>query len=120
MGFYVRRTFRDGVTSCGGPYESEEDARYMAAHVRPANGYGVAVINERDDPEPTDERPLLLTSTHRAFPHLRVVLGPFRSREHIAEFIGEAFGAAFQGVPMTAPTDWSIVQLEPAEAQRWP
>jgi hypothetical protein len=46
------------------------------------------------------------------------VVGLFRSREHIAEFIGDVFGATFQGVWMAAPTDWSIVQIEPAKTQQ--
>jgi hypothetical protein len=56
--WYVRRSFNGGVTSCGGPWETEDQARYMASHVGPANGMGVGVLSERDDPVATKDRPL--------------------------------------------------------------
>ena len=118
--WYVRRTFNDGITSCGGPWETEDHARYMASHVTPANGKGVAVLSERDDPVVTSERPLLLASQHRGWPGLRVVIGPFESREHIAEFIAAALGADFRGVPMANATDWQLVELDDGEEAPWP
>ena len=118
--WYVRRTYVDGITSCGGPWETEEQARYMASHVAPANGKGVAVLSKRDDPVATKERPLLLASQHRGWPGLRVVIGPFASREHIAEFIAAALGANFRGVPMADVTDWQLVALDGDEEAIWP
>lgn len=121
MSYYVKRTFKGGITSCGGPYTAEQDARYMAAHLAPANADGVAVINERQDPVPTEDRPLLLRSEHRGFPTLRVVIGPFASREHVAQFVGAMFGASFRGLPMTAPTDWHLVQVDSdGDEHAWP
>jgi hypothetical protein len=118
--WYVRRIFNDGITSCGGPWETEDQARYMASHVGPANGMGVAVLSERDDPVATKDRPLLLASQHRGGPGLRVVIGPFESREHIAEFIAAALGADFRGLPMADATDWQLVALDGGEETKWP
>jgi hypothetical protein len=122
MGWYVRRIFNDGVTSCGGPWETEDQARYMASHVAPGNGRGVGVLSERDDPVATAERPLLLASEHRAWAGLRVVIGPFESREQIAEFIADALGASFRGVPMANVTDWQLIEIESGGQQTapWP
>jgi hypothetical protein len=117
MGWYVRRIFNNGITSCGGPWETEDQARYMASHVGPGNSKGIAVLSEREDPVTTAERPLLLASEHRAWPGLRVVIGPFESREQIAQFIADALGASFKGVPMADVTDW---QIEIATGQQTP
>jgi hypothetical protein len=117
--WYVRRLFTDGITSCGGPWESEDQARFMASHVGPPNGQGVAVLSERDDPVATRERPLLLESQHRAWPGLRVVIGPFASRGHIAEFLAEALGTNFRSVPMADITDWQLVALDGGGETPW-
>ena len=92
----------------------------MASHVTPANGKGVAVLSERDDPVATSERPLLLASQHRGWPGVRVVIGPFESRDHIARFVAAALGADFQGVPMAEVTDWHLVELDGGEEAPWP
>jgi hypothetical protein len=120
VSWYVRRTFQNGVTSCGGPWGSEEQARYMASHVGPANGMGVAVIAERDDPIATDERPLLLESHHRGFPGLRVTIGPFRDRHELSAFLAAALGANFRGLPMAEVTDWHLVMLDGEQQRAWP
>jgi hypothetical protein len=119
VSWYVRRTFQGGVTSCGGPWETEQQARYMASHVSPANGMGVAVLSERDDPVATAERPLLLSSHHRGFPDQRVVIGPFRDREELAGFVAAALGANFRGLPMGDVTDWNLVTLDGEQQQAW-
>ena len=119
MSWYVHRTFQGGVTSCGGPWESEEQARYMASHVSPANGMGVSVLSEREDPVATDERPLLLESHHRGFPDLRIRIGPFRDREQLAGFVAAALGASFRGLPMSDVTDWNLVTLDGETQQAW-
>ena len=118
--WYVRRIFDDGITSCGGPWETEDHARYMASHVAPANGKGVAVLSERDDPVATKERPFLLASQHRGWPGLRVVIGPFESREQLAEFIAGALGAGFRGLPMADVTDWQLFELDGNTETSWP
>src|SRR5437667_11242930 len=120
MRFYVRRIFKDGITSCGGPWQTEDQARYMASHVGHANSLGVSVITERDDPHPTRERPLLLATEHRGFPDLRVMIGPFKDRQHIALFIAEALGVNFRGIPMADASDWQLVELDGEQAAPWP
>ena len=118
--WFVRRIFNDGITSCAGPWETEDQARYMASHIAPANGKGVAVLPKRDDPVATSERPLLLASQHRGLPGLQVVIGPFESREHIAEFIASALGADFRGLSMASVTDWRLVELDGGKEAPWP
>jgi hypothetical protein len=120
MSFYVRRIFNDGITSCGGPWQTEDQARYMASHVGPANSLGVSVITERDDPAPTGERPLLLATEHRGIPDLRVVIGPFQDRQHIAQFIAQALGTNFRAIPMADVSDWQLVELDGEQSAPWP
>ena len=118
--YYVLRYFDDGVTSCGGPWEREEQARYMASHVTPANGKGVSVLSERQDPVITSEKPLLLLGEHPGWPGTSVVVGPFRSHEDIAAFIAAALGASFRGVSMQRVNDWKIVTVEGGQEDDWP
>jgi hypothetical protein len=118
--YFIRRTYAEGIISCGGPYATRDEAHRAARRYRPANGRSVEVREDRLDPVPRSGRHLVLRLRRKdTHPGHSVVVGPFVSRREARNFLRHAaeMGPGFGPRPLSSlgslRHDW-----EPIEAKR--
>jgi hypothetical protein len=93
--FFVVRGYRDGVTSCGGPYASRAEAEHTAGERTPDNGMAVRITQARRDPAPSAERPVLARMVFNPR-SVVIVAGPFASKAAGELFLEAVFAPTYR------------------------
>jgi hypothetical protein len=120
--YFVVRGYRDGVSSCGGPYASRAEAEHTAGERTPDNGMAVRITLARRDPAPSAERPVLLRMVFNPR-SVVIVAGPFASKAAGEWFLEAAFAPTYRLLASgwVAPlgerdADWTITLDDTAVA----
>jgi hypothetical protein len=120
--FFVVRGYRDGVSSCGGPYTSRAEAQHTAGERTPDNGMAVRITQARRDPTPTAARPVLARMVFNPR-SVVIVAGPFASNAAGELFLEAAFAPTYRLLargwvpPLGArDDDWTITLDDTAAA----
>jgi hypothetical protein len=86
--YFIHRTYPGGISSCGGPYPTRDEATRAARRFRPANARSVEVREQRLDPMPRSGRHLVLRLRRKdSRPEHSVLVGPFVSRREARNFL---------------------------------
>jgi hypothetical protein len=118
--YFIHRTYPGGISSCGGPYPTRNEATRAARRFRPMNARSVEVREQRLDPSPRSGRHLVLRMRPKGGrPGHSVLVGPFVSRREARNFLRLASqpesrsGATAPSLLGSLAHDW-----EPVESNR--